>query len=261
MNIWEIKEEIDKRNREKRVLKYGDSAISEVYEFCQQANMLRTPENCTRFFNNKYDINVCSDIIQYLFDTRKMGAYYFGKGKEPQPYMKQFILDNYPEINEKSFIMEVGPGDLPLFDEKTYSNWCACDINYADGVINFSDHVWGKDMYTKIYSGGWENILEVCKINDLGAFDLVCGSHSFEHNHMPIKALKQTADILKDKGLLVLFVPDGNSTWSGNYDKTHSMYLTEEMIKDIFGAVPQLSIIKCEQFRKNMDLVVVARKK
>lgn len=261
MNIWKVKADIDRKCRDKRVFGYGEDTVKEIWHFCLEAQMLRNPENCSRYFNNKYSVKVCEDVIQYLFDSRKTGAYYFAKDKAPQPYMQKYIKKTFPEINTNSYIMEIGPGNNPIFLESEFPNWYSCDINYEDGIINFSEQIWGKDMYKHICKGGWENLSEVCEKNGLPSqYDLVCGSHSFEHNHRPIKALKECAKILKENGILVLFVPDGYSTWSGNYDKTHTLYFTDEMVEDFFDAAGGFSDISCKQFRKNMDLVITARK-
>lgn len=262
MNIWELKADFYRKRRNKRVVHYGKDVIRDIYRFCLTAQTVRTAENCSAYYGGKYSTKVCEEVIQYLFDTRKMGAYYFAANEDPQCYMQQYILKNFPEINGDSYILEVGPGNNPLFSERDYPNWYSCDINYHKGVINFSGQIWGKDMYKHIYNGGWENLSEVCAENALPTgYDLVCGSHSFEHNHKPIQALSECNKVLKECGILVLFVPDGYSTWSGNYDKTHSLYFTPDMVEDFFEAAGGYKEICCKQFRKNMDLVITARKR
>lgn len=263
MDIWNIKSNIERICRNRRIDKYEKSVIKDIYHFCLEVEMLRTPENCAKYFNDKYKVKTCADVIQYLFDTRKMGAYYFAENEDPQPYMQEYITKNFPEINHDSYIMEVGPGDNPLFLESEYPNWYSCDINYENGVIDFSGKIWGENMYGHIYKGGWENLSKVCERNMLPRqYDLICGSHSFEHNHRPIRALKECIKLLKENGILVLFVPDGYSTWSGNYDPTHSLYFTRDMAEDFFNAIGGgYSDVHCKQFRKNMDLVITARKK
>lgn len=263
MNMWSVKTNIERRYRKKRVAQYGKDAIKDIYHFCLTAEEVRTAENCSQYYGGKYSVKVCEDVIQYLFDARKMGAYYFAKDEDPQRYMQEYIIKNFSEINRNSYIMEVGPGNNPLFLEGEYPNWYSCDINYKNGIINFSGKIWGKGMYQHIYEGGWENLSEVCATNMLPTkYDLVCGSHSFEHNHRPIRALNECAKVLKENGILVLFVPDGYSTWSGNYDKTHALYFTQEMVEDFFEATGGgYKDVCCKQFRKNMDLVITARKR
>lgn len=249
-----------KRARKIRLKKYDEKEIKEVYDFCCRAKTLRTPENCSSYFVGKYSVQKCKDIIEELFETGRMGAYCLCEGP-PQEKMRQWILENYPIITNESNILEVGPGDHPLFDENDYPNWYGCDYNYDEGVIRFSGNVWGKDKYKKIAKGSWENLSDVRKHFDRSLeYDLVCGSHSFEHNHMPIKAIKEASKILKTGGLMICFVPDGYSTWEGNYDRTHTLYMTSEMAIDLFDVIDDMQLIECKSFRTNMDLVFVARK-
>ena len=263
--FWDAVMQRQISERKKKVASYEKEIVEEVYKFCITAQMLRTPENCARTLRlNGFDVTEqqCAVVIQYLFDEQKMGAFVYGKGIDPQPYMKQALVNRFPELKDKeSYILEVGPGNLPIFDESEYRNWYGVDINYNNGVINFNEQLWGKNKYTKIYTGGWENLSEVVldRISNI-RFDLVCGSHSYEHNHKPVKALKESANVLKTGGILALFVPDGYSTWFGNYDRTHSMYLTSEMIEDLFDAVGCFEEVNCEQFRPNMDLIITAKR-
>lgn len=252
---------VDKKKLYQRVKKYDLNARKEILGYCTTAQELRTAENCARYFKGKYSVQKCGDIIRALFYDGEMGAYCMGEGLEPQPFMQEYILKNFKNIDEQSKIMEVGPGNFPLFNEEVYKNWYSCDINYDGSMILFSEQEWAKNKYKKIYQGCWENLSEVCNENGIREdFDLVCGSHSFEHCHRPIKALEEAAKILKPGGVLVLFVPDGYSTWYGNFDMTHAMYLVPEMVEDLFSKVEGFAEVKCEQFRKNMDLVISAKK-
>ena len=237
-----------------------DNLLSDVYKFCKEQQVLRTAENCADFYNGKYSVSDCKDAINYLFNTRKMGAYYFEANADPQKYMKKYILDNISNINENSKILEIGPGNLPLFDEQNYPNWYGIDYYNRDGIINFSGHEWG-GFYSRLYTGSWDEIADVVEREiEIKKFDLVCGSHSFEHCFKPITALKGAGEVLVSGGYLVLFVPDGFSTWSGNYDKTHTLYLVPAMIEEFFEYAACFNLITCEQFRVNMDLVIIAQK-
>ncbi len=253
---------IDQNRRANIAAHYDEKIINDIEKFCKEAKILRTPENASNYFNGKYTIPVCRNVMAYLNNTRRMGAYYFEENENPQKYMREYILRNFENINNNSKIMEVGPGDNPLFLEEDYSHWHACDINYSNGEIHFSNNEWAKGKYINIFNGGWENLSEVCKKNNIRCdFDVVCGSHSFEHSYKPITALKEAGKILKSQGILVLFVPDGNSTWEGNYDQTHAIYMVPEMVTEFFEYADCFEDITCEQFRVNMDLVITAKKK
>lgn len=242
-----------------------------IMDFCKKAQLLRTPENCSKWLlerNIFISPKECKVILDYFFSSGKTGAFIWGKGIDPQQYMYKKILSIFSEINDDSFILEVGPGNLPLFREEKYKNLFYCDFNLQDnGIINFSEHEWGKGLYRKIVKGGWENLSDVRnRLNSqfnskLDKFDLICGSHSFEHNRQPVKSLREVCNVLKKDGIVALFVPDGDSTWNGNYDKTHTMYLCKDMVDDLFQAAGGFYDVRCEQFRTNMDLLITAKKK
>lgn len=237
--------------------------LSDIIRFCEEAKMLRNSSNCYRFYRGKYSENECDQAMFYLARTRMMGAYVFGTTQDLQPYMQRYILEKFPEITSESRIMEVGPGNLPLFDEEQFINWCRCDLNYdaQEDEILFAGKVWGKNKYDKVYQGSWEDVDQVCEKNNLGSqFDLVCGSHSFEHCTKPITALTNAAKILKTGGKIVLFVPDGYSNWGGNYDCTHYIYMVEDMALEFFHYAGGFKNVECRQFRRNMDLVITAEK-
>lgn len=268
-NILKVKYKINEEKIEwyanvlliKNSIKIEKTFLNDVLLFCKEAQMLRNGENCAKYYNNKYDTEDCTDAINYLFTVRKMGAYIYGKDQDPQQYMRKFILDNISTINKESNILEIGPGNLPLFYESEYKNWYGVDFNYTHGVIDFNGNKWG-DFYNKIFSGGWENLEQTVNEKIKGIkFDLVCGSHSFEHCSMPITALKEASLVLKESGYLVIFIPDGYSTWPGNYDKTHTIYPNIAMLQEFFKYANTFELICCKQFRTNMDLVVIAKKK
>lgn len=238
----------------------AENFLDDVLAFCTKAQVLRNGENCAKYYNNKYSSVDCEEAINYLFTIRKMGAFFYGKDQDPQQHMADFILDSIESINNDSFILEVGPGNLPLFYENEYSHWFGVDNNYEHGIINFGGKKWG-GFYQKIFAGGWENLSHAVNKN-IGSqkFDLVCGSHSFEHCTMPISALKEASLVLKDSGYLAIFVPDGYSTWPGNYDKTHTIYPSIAMLQEFFKYANCFELVCCKQFRTNMDLVAIAKK-
>lgn len=235
-----------------------------ILDFYSNFDGYRTPYMCSQVTG--IDLIKCSRTEEWLRYTRKIGAYVFEADAPPQSYMVKWISERYPMINNESKILEVGPGNNPLFSEKVYKNWVGIDKGYVEteygGKINFHNFEWGKGMYSNIYAGGWENLSEVCKNNEVSmGFDLVCGSHSFEHTGRPVRALKEASRVLKKDGILVLFVPDGYSQDPGNKDCTHTMYLIPEMVDDLFEAADCFDDVKVEQFRTNLDIVITAKAK
>ena len=123
-------------------IKINQKFLYDVYEFCKTAQMLRTGYNCSRFYNNVYSEKECEIAINLLFHNRKMGAYYFEKDADPQKYMRQYIISNISTIDFNSKILEIGPGNLPLFSEIDYKNWRGIDYNNVDGTIFFAGKEW-----------------------------------------------------------------------------------------------------------------------
>ena len=183
--------------------------MDEIYKFFCCFDGYRTAFACAEVTG--VDEKLCRMAEQYLQRHRKIGAYVFEKDAPPQKYMVQYITKKFPTINEDTRILEIGPGDHPLFDEKRFVNWIRLDKGYVKtnygGIIKFHEYAWGKGKYQHLYEGSWESLSSDCeKIPCKEEFDLVCGSHSFEHTAQPITALREAAKMLKKGGQLVLFV-------------------------------------------------------
>lgn len=238
--------------------------VENILRFFAEYDGYRTHFMCSQITG--YSEKKCGRVYAWLLAHRKLGAYYFEEGVPPQKYMQKYILDKFPEISNESAILEVGPGDHPLFMESQYRNWRGLDKGYSEnesgGSIRFHEFDWGKGKYTKLYKGGWENISAACAENGIQQkFDLVCGSHSYEHTYKPITALREAGKVLREHGLLVLFVPIGFSLEHGNKDFTHTIYLVPEMIEEFFSEAGCYEEIRYETFRPNLDYVITARKK
>lgn len=240
---------------------YGEKAVRDILKFFKEYNNFRSIEACSKV--TSYSLQCCENVEKYLLENRLIGPYYFEKDSSPQKYMKSYILKKFKNINNKSKILEIGPGNNPIFSENEYKNWIALDINYDDdkNIIQFREKRWAEGKYKRVFKGGWENISRQCEINELGSeFDLVCGSHSYEHTFEPIKSLKEANRVLKKNGKLVLFVPDGFSLNPSNYDYTHTVYLIPDMIKEFFYYAGGFKDLNIEVFRPNLDLVITAVK-
>lgn len=242
----------------------SDEEITDIYDFYCSFDNYRTVFACSEVTG--ISEKKCKMVEQYLIRNRKIGSYVFEKKSPPQKYMANYITRKFTSINYDTKILEIGPGDNPLFDEKKYSNWIGLDKGYQmtnlGSTIMFHNYIWGRGKYDKLYEGSWESISEDChKIGYKDKFDLVCGSHSFEHCMKPISALRESAKVLKKGGILVLFVPDGYSLNPANKDYTHTIYLTPPMIDEFFNIADCYENVEVEVFRPNLDYVITAIKK
>lgn len=238
--------------------------IDNILQFFTEYDGYRTDFMCSQVTG--YSEKKCGRVQAWLLAHRKLGAYYFEEGVPPQKYMQKYIIENFPEITNDSAILEIGPGDHPLFKESQYRNWCGLDKGFSEnengGSIRFHEYDWGKGKYTRLYKGGWENISAACADHGIEQnFDLVCGSHSYEHTSKPITALREAGKVLKENGVLVLFVPIGFSLNPGNKDFTHTIYLVPEMIEEFFEEAGCFEEVHYETFRPNLDYVITARRK
>ena len=205
----------------------------------------------------------CARIKKYLYKHRIIGLYYFGLNQPPHKYMKQYIVEKFPDINGNTLILEVGPGQNPIFSQNEYKNWYAVDKYFENGIIYFKENLWnGKQYsYNKIIKGSYENLTEVfADTNLVGKFDLVVGSHSYEHTLLPIHSLIEAGKMLRSGGLLALFVPDGFSDDFNAKDPTHTLYLNHGMIKEFFVAAGGFKDVIINSFRPNADLIITAIK-
>lgn len=235
-----------------------------VYEFFLNYEGFRSLNECAKYTG--IDIQTCSKIKKTLYDQRKLGLYYFEANVSPQKYMKEYIKNKFSDISFESYILEVGPGEYPIFDFKEYCNWYAADKNFNNGIISFKDFSWAEGKYpkNKIINAGWENISEEFRGNGLeslkGKFDCVVASHSYEHTFKPIKSLIEAGKMLKSSGAIILFVPDAYTDDINTKDPTHTLYIVPEMIKEFFHYAGCFKDIEVRSFRPNADLVITAIK-
>ncbi len=231
-----------------------------LYFFCNYSDF-RSLAACAK--KTGLDINLCARIKNELYEKRELGLYHFEAGVPPQKYMRQYILKKFSHIDIHSHILEVGPGEYPLFSIKEYPNWYGVDKYLENGEINFKELNWAKDKYPaeRMFKSGWENISEsFIKSSLFGNFDLIAASHSYEHCFKPIQALKEACKMLRKGGILVLFVPDGFTDDPSTKDPTHTIYVVPGMMEEFFHHAGGFKDILIESFRPNADLVITAIK-
>ena len=216
-------------------LKNKKREIEIVYDFFCNYDGFRSLSSCAKYTG--LNIRLCTAIKEYLYDKRMLGLYYFEKNVPPHRYMREYILKKFPQINTDSNILEVGPGENPIFPIDKFINWYAVDKYYKNGVIKFKDLNWAKNKYPteRIFSGAFEDLKQIFEPKGLsGKFDIIVASHSYEHVFKPIESLKQAKKMLVREGILCLFVPDAFTDDPNTKDPTHTLYIIPEMMEEFF---------------------------
>jgi SAM-dependent methyltransferase len=256
-----IKKIVKKIYSEKEI-KATEEEIKAVCYFYRNYQDFRSISACSSFTN--INIRLCSKIRDYLYQKRKLGLYFFRANMPPQKYMREYILKHFPQISFTSNILEIGPGENPLFPFLKYRNWFGVDKYIQKGEIHFKDNKWAKDMYpnNKLFKGSFETLSKTSELkNFINRFDLVTASHSYEHSLMPIQSLKEAWKMLKKGGILALFVPDGYSDDINTKDPTHTVYINPNMMNEFFIAAGGFKDVVIKSFRPNADLVITAIKR
>ena len=124
---------------------FDEADIARVRDFFIEYNGFRSLEACAKYTG--LSAGYIQDIKALLYSNRQLGLYYFEADKPPQEYMRRFILNKFPKIDKKSMILEIGPGEYPVFSLEEYPNWYGIDKYLEDGKINFRDFGWAKDKY------------------------------------------------------------------------------------------------------------------
>lgn len=231
---------------------------NKVYNFFTTYKGFRSIEACS--YVTSIDLELCRVIHNYIYGKRLIGGYYFEETIPPQKFMNYYIKDKFKELNYDSKILEIGPGEYPLFDFNKYNNWVAVDPNYYDNKIQFEHREWavGKYPTDKIIRCDWSKLSEQLSEN---SFDFVVSSHVFEHVFKPITCLKEAYKVLKPNGKLVMFVPDGYMCdFNLRLEVTHMLYLVPDMIEEFFYYAGGFKDITVEQFRPDYDIVITATK-
>jgi len=228
-----------------------------IYEFFTSYKGHRLIPTCAKVVGLSEEI--CTVVKNHLLEQRLIGGYYFQSKVPPQRYMYLYINAILGDIPLDLSILEIGPGDHPIFEPYLYPNCYYVDKNFDGEVIDFKGKIWAKNYNTdRLTEGSWENLSDIF---DEETFDIVVSSHSYEHVFKPITALKEAWKVLKPDGHMVNFVPDGYSDEiASRAEMTHTLYIVPDMMNEFFHYAGGFKKIKIEQFRPNYDIVVTAQK-
>lgn len=237
----------------------SDAELTQVRDFFTNYSDFRTVEVCARVTG--LSVATCAEARSILYEKRELGLYFFEAGVPPHRYMRRLILEKFPSLGKGSRILEVGPGDHPIFPPGEYPNWHGVDKYLEGDTIRFREQLWGRDKYpdNTLSCGSWETLVEAfAKTDSIGSFDIVAASHSFEHIFQPVKALRQARQMLRPQGVIFLFVPDGLSDDVNTKDPTHTLYLVPDMVRELFECAGGYRDLQIEIFRPNADLAISA---
>ncbi|WP_138708201.1 class I SAM-dependent methyltransferase [Desulfocurvibacter africanus] len=240
--------------------RYGNKVIDSIEQFYKNWQGYRSIEACEE--QTGIDSKGCRFIKAYLYQKRRLGNYFFEADSPPQKFMRHAIIAQFPSIGPSSKILEIGPGNYPLFPPEDYPGWYGCDPFFDGEAICFRHHVWAKGRYCRerMRRGSWECLANTYP-EKLQSFDLVTGSHSYEHTSRPLTAIRQAMSMLKPGGILAIFIPDGYSNDPSNQDPTHTFYATPELLEEFFSYAGGFENISIRSFRPNADLFVSAIRK
>lgn len=240
-----------------------------VYDFFAYHDGFRVPYRCSE--ETGVSVKECEYLKRYWYEKNRLGGYAFGTHTRHQDYMRERILIKFPSVSKNSLILEIGPGETPVFLSDDFPRWYGVDKNLDDaGCIhyhkNFKKITWKNPNYDpeRIIRGEWENLSSAIqkKQGSLGTFDLVVASHTYEHVFKPIRCLEEAALCLKPGGVLALFVPNGYSDDPAfRTEITHTLFLVPDMVREFFEHSGAFTNLEIENFRPNFDFFISAVKK
>lgn len=241
------------RNDEKGI---SDTEIKKVEDFFAGFPDFRTYERCAEELN--LSVEIVELIYKKLCKERRLGPYSLGIQGNPQKYMLAYLCDKLPIVRE-SLILEVGPGCNPVFNKQEFPLLFSVDRYFTGQYGNaFGQRSVADAIATYSNLAECQELSEF--INKYGAFDLVFGSHSFEHEVRPVKAIRSIRSVLKVGGAVALFVPDGFSNEEGLRDPSHTMNITPDMAYDLFEAAGGFVDIEVTPWRPNWDQILIAKR-
>lgn len=233
-----------------------ETIMSEVESFFTKFPDFRTYERCASELG--LSIETTKLAYEQLRQDRRIGPNSLGINDLPQRHMLAYLNEKL-SITSDSLILEVGPGCNPVFNKSDYRFLFSVD-RYLSGQYG---NMLGQPSVANAIAT--YSTIEECGeltrfIEQHGSFDLVFGSHSFEHEMRPIKALRSVRSVLKIGGAIALFVPDGFSNEDGLRDPSHTMYITPDMAYDLFEAAGGYVNIEVISWRPNWDQILIARR-
>jgi SAM-dependent methyltransferase len=252
------------RKPETEIIHISQEEKNKCLDFHINYNGFRTISNCVLITG--IEEHKVRNIKESLYKERAIGCYYFEADVPPHKYMRDLIKRKIGDnLSTESLILEIGPGDNPIFPFSDFINWYGVDQNYNGNEINFNGNRWASEKYPsdRIFNGDWENISKIEGLKQFhNKYDLVVASHSYEHVIKPIQSLIEASIMLKPGGYLILFVPDGFSDDPSARDEmTHTIYLVPDMINEFFSYSGKFTDPIIETFRPNADYFIMARKK
>jgi SAM-dependent methyltransferase len=158
--------------------------------------------------------------------SNRLSAFGQGSAKSFQQHRLCFLDKNGIEIGGPSQVFSKR-GIFPVYPLARHLDNCNFNSSTMwEGSIQ-AGHTF---VFDKAKSPGRQLIAEATDLQNLpaNAYDFVLSSHVLEHIANPIQALKQWICLLRNEGLLVLFLPDKYRT----FDHRRPITSLEHMIED-----------------------------
>ena len=234
--------------------------VEKIFLFFSTFQDFRTNERCSAELG--VDLSIVEQVKGQFYRENRLGTYSLGLQGPPHKLMREHIKSRFG-IRSDSLILEIGPGANPLFPKKDYPNCFSVDKYGIKGQTLWYGNMKNMESVAD-FQGSYSTLDSVPKIaemvNQMGGFDVVAGCHSFEHETCPLKGLRNILSVLRDGGIVILFVPDGWSDDNVCRDPTHTMYFTPDMVEEFFDEVGGFKDLNIEPFRPNLDIMISAVK-
>ena len=164
---------------------------------------------------------------------------YFASAAPGANYFRLLIVALTPQ---DAAIVEIGAGSNPLFEGGQYPGYRNIDYYSDSEIVEHFKNDYKDDVSQKNFA----KVDFVCRdgrysevIASRNSYDLVCSSHSVEHQHCLIRFFRECEAMIKPQGLLVLLVPHKQHTFDALRNPSTAIDAIEAYHDGGIGAWPR----------------------